>query len=165
MKNKFTKRQFDKLCDENIRKRDYDSIIDLINLRFGEIVLLIKPAIKNKGWFDYGNCTYSGEESGGFFDPKEYNAYIDVGGEWADLPTGFEEEYGENSFPTCWLWTSNEKIKEVIKKIERKYETAAEAKKAKAKKQRETRKENKEKFEKIIRKKLTKEELKHVKFK
>ena len=80
---KITKEQFESLYSDKITKKEYDHIISLITDRFSEIC---KKIIKhhNDMWFDYGNCDYYSENSGGYFDPKEYKNFIEIGGEWVN---------------------------------------------------------------------------------
>ena len=157
--NKITEKEFESLYNSNCTKQNYDKIISKIDDRFYEIVTTLVPSVKKKGWVDYGNCNYESEDSNGYFDPKEYKEEIYVGGEYCFLP----EPYGcDNSFPTRWLWEDFEKeFKSSVERFNREETDEKELKKLK----REKRKELKLKFRKIIESKLTKEELKYVKFK
>lgn len=98
--SKITKQDFDKLYDENISKREYDRIINLINSRFEYIMLKLIPEYNrgSKFWYDYGNGSIDGDISGGFFDPKQYSENIDIIN--AELPLPYED----TGIPTRWLW-------------------------------------------------------------
>ena len=157
---KITKGEFDSLYSSKITKREYDSIIGEIDSRFSEIVLKMKPDLEREGWFDYGNCNYNSENSNGYFDIDDYNKYIDVGGEGANLPQPYED-WG-NCFPTRWLWQDFE---EEFKKEVEKYKKEKESKKSQGKIKRYELKQRKAEFRTIIESKLTKEELKYVCFK
>jgi len=153
-----TKDQFDSLFDENIKKKDYDEIIRLIDERFEEICerFLIK---KNRSaWYSYGNLSYTDEDDEGFFDPHDYKEFIEVAGEYIEGPPGYDL-----SFPTSWLWAENweQEMKETsecsLKTIQKEKEVA--------KKKREDRKDNLARLRISIESKLTPEELKAIKFK
>lgn len=166
---KITKQQFDKLFDENISKKEYDHIIDLINERFSEICLKIIPKPRDRGfWFDYGNCNYDTENSNGYFDPKEYKKEIQVGGMFSGLThpynewSGETDGYMENSFPTRWLWEEFEG--EFADRVKKAKQSIIQEKEL-AKQKLEKKKLKKIEFKKIIMSKLTKEELKYIKFK
>ena len=155
---KITKREFDSLYSDDITKKEYDRIIDKIDSRFSEIVLTLKPDLRKKGWYDYGNCSYDSEESGGYFDTQWYKDEIEIGGEYAYLP----DPYGEY-IPTRWLWEDGFEV-EFSKEVAG-HKKALELKKKKAKETAQKRKLEKVKLRKSIEKKLTKEELKIIKFK
>ena len=153
---KITKKEFNSLYSDDITKKEYDNIIVKIDRRFSEIMiaLLSNPT---KGWFDYGNCSYDSEESGGFFDPKRYEEGISIGGEYSELPEPFLDE-----FPTRWLWEDFqvEFTKEVTE-----HRKVLRLARTKRKESSEKLKLKKAKFRKSIEKKLTKEELKAIRFK
>ena len=153
---KITKEEFEKLYDENISKKEYDSIINKIDERFGEIVKHIAKKHPNM-WYDYGNCDYYSEDSGGYFDPEDYNEFIEVGGEWVNIP----EPYND-SFPTSWLWEDfEEEFETEVKSYKEKKIKKKEAEKTK----KQAKKAEKEKLIVQIKSKLSKEELKVIKFK
>lgn len=154
---KISKEEFDKLYDENITKKEYDRIIEKINVRFSEIMTTLKPALKKKGWFDYGNCDYYSEESGGYFDPQVFKTDISVGGEHSNLKDPFSY-----CIPTRWLW---EPFKAEYNREVKAFEAEEEKRKAKAKERRQERKAEKDKLIKSIKSKLTAEELRVIKFK
>lgn len=164
---KITKEQFDKLYSDNISKKEYDEIINLVDKRFGEVVILVYPKITNgRGWFVYGNYNYNSENDEGYFDLEQYKTEIEVGGEY----TKFPEPYcfcdnGWGYIPTRWLWTDDKEIlKEFNKEVEKcKNEKVKE--KELLKQKREELKNKKAKFREIIESKLTKEELKYILFK
>lgn len=165
---KITKEQFDKLYSKDVSKKEYDNIISKIDERFAEIcnkILLKNP----RRWYDYANCDYNSENSNGYFDPEEYKLEIAIGGEYASLPEPFysypyedKNSYLENCFPTRWLWEDFEKeFKTQVKK----YKLEILKEKEMAKNKRLELKNKKSEFKKIIQSKLTKEELKYIKFK
>lgn len=155
---KITKEEFDKLYTDDITKKEFDRIIRKIDDRFGEIYLTLNPDIKKRGWFDYENCNYESEVSGGYFDHIEYKEYIGIGGEYSELPMPYEYE-----IPTRWLWEENFGVE--FKKEVSEYEKTIELKKKKVKVAEDKRKLKKEKLQKSIAQKLTKEELKIINFK
>lgn len=160
-----TKEQFDRLYDENISKKEYDSIIADVDKRFGEVVLLIQPNICKGGWFVYGNYDYNSEKDEGYFDPSDFQTDIDIGGEF-----NFPEPYcfsdqGNGYIPTRWLWTEDTEIlKEYNSKIDRAKQLKLKEKND-AKSKRAELKVRKAKFKTVIQSKLTKEELKYITFK
>jgi len=80
MSEKITQEEFNRLYSDDISKKEYDAIIAKIDARFSHIMLTLVPSLKKKkGWFDYGNCNYDSEVSGGFFDPEDYKKFIAVG--------------------------------------------------------------------------------------
>jgi hypothetical protein len=153
---KITKKEFDSLYSDDITKKEYDRIINKIDNRFSEIMMTLLPN-PTKGWFDYGNCNYDSEESGGYFDPHWYKEEIEIGGECSYLPDPFGEY-----IPTRWLW---EDFQVEFAKEKAGHRKALEIAKTKKKKAAEKLKLKKEKLRKSIEKKLTKEELKAIKFK
>lgn len=153
-----TKQQFDSLFSDNITRKQYDTIIQQIDERFGEICeKFLRKRNKSRAWYDYGNLYIEDEYSEGHFDPDEYKEYIEINGEWIEPPAGFDF-----SFPTRWLWEAD--WEKEMKKISEDYETQLEARKAKEKKRRETRQQQVELLKASIKAKLTPEELKIVKF-
>lgn len=154
---KITKEEFDKLYSDDIRKKEYDAIIVKINDRFSEIVKTLLPDRDRRAWFDYGNCGYEGGFVG-YFDIQDYKENIQVGGEYISLPPPYIN--GGNKFPTRWLWEDGFKeefYKEVIA-----YKTEAKVKKVIEKQKREAKEKKNKEMEKIIRSKLTDEELRYV---
>lgn len=159
---KITKEQFDKLQSENISKKEYDEIIRLIDDRFGEVVSLVN---KNLVWFVYGNYDYNSADDEGWFDPKGFSEHISIGGE-GNFPEPFcYSDQGFGFIYTRWLWTDDDVIlKEYAAEVaEAKRER--EAAKSLAKQKREELKARKAAMKEIIKSKLTKEELKYIKFK
>ena len=164
--NKLSKDEYLKLYSDDTPKKEYDRIITKIDERFGEVVLLIHPTITSgRGWFVYGNYNYNDERDEGFFDPQEYENEISIGGECEfPEPYCFTNE-GNGYIPTKWLWADNKEIlKEFSQEIKKcKNEKLKEKKLAQQK--RADLKERKSQFKQIIQSKLTKEELKYIKFK
>lgn len=154
---KITKEEFDLLYDENVTKKAYDAIIVKIDKRFMEICLKLLKLTPSKAWYDYGNCNYDAEGSTGFFDPKEFKEEIIVGGEWFEMPAGFD-----NSFPTRWLW---EDFKTEAKEITAKYLAAEKIEKEKAAEKKQNLSKKKKALVESIKGKLTAAELKIVEFK
>ena len=155
---KLNKEEFDKLYSENITKKEYNEIIKKIDRRFSEIMLDLKPSIKKRGWFDYGNCTYTDSNgSYGYFDRTLYEKEIMIGGEYAELPEPFSYY-----IPTKWLWQD---YREEFDSMTREYIENLSKKKAQAKIKAQQRKLKKDKLKLSIKNKLTEEELKIIKFK
>lgn len=165
-KNKIDKDYFDKLYDPNVTKRDYDAIISAIGDRTNHIWrIIIKISSRNLGWWAFSNDVELGDgngSTGGEFDPETDKEFIEVMG---DFTTRDEEEYLFNEgFPTRFLWTDDSEWKnEVLKNIEECYAKHALAKE-KAKQDREQAELKRKETIKIIKSKLTKEELKYVQF-
>lgn len=154
---KITKEQFDSLFDENIKKKDYDHIISLIDQRFGEICekFLVKKN-KHGSWYDYDNASYEDEDSRGSFDPVDYKNDVGIMGEWIEPPPGYDL-----SFPSRWLW---EDFEEELKQEIENYKKLELLKKETAKKKKEEKKEERNRLHAQIKQKLTPEELKTIKF-
>jgi hypothetical protein len=155
-KHKITKKEFDSLYDSNITHKQYNKILEKIDKRFQEIVLTMIPGVRKKGWYDYGNCSYEGENSNGSFDPDEYKDEISVGGEFALLPEPYR---CDNSFPTRWLW---EDFEEEFNDTVLKYKLEEEKESLIQKQNREALKLKKTMIWESVKQKLTKEELKYV---
>lgn len=155
-----TKEQFNKLDTEDITKKEYDEILSLITTRVDEVWRAILKAQNRKlDWYDFQNG--GTEETGpGYFDPRWYREAIPLVGCW----TGWME--GENpfceEFPTRFLWEEN--FLDEVKEETEKYKKEEEDKKAKAELKRAETKKRKAKIRKQIEAKLTKEELKYIKF-
>lgn len=156
---KITESEFLELYSDKITKKRYDEIIAKIDLRFAEIMFVMCPALKRKGWFDYGNCNYDAEESGGYFDPENCEKVIEFAGENYTVPEPYESY---RSFPTSWLWQDFE---EEFHAEVQKFKDEKEQEKQTAKMKREALKVKKAEMRKIIESKLTKEELKFITFK
>lgn len=164
---KINKEDFDKLYQDDITVKEYNRIIVLIDNRFGEVVLLIEPKM-NQGynWFVYGNYDPESKMDDGEFDLAEYSQEIPIGGRNCGLKKPYDLGIDNMSFiPTRWLWTDDESIiKEYNEEVEKSREkdvTKAEHSKLKSLE----RKRKKQEFKTLIESKLTKEELKYIKFK
>ena len=116
---KITKEEFDSLYSDSITKKNFDAIMQKIDKRFGEIVEILIPKMPQRGWYDYGNCSYGrDDESGGYFDKDDYKENIVVGGEYARLPLPYD-----NCFPTRWLWQDfEEEMKLAVDKYKEEFE-------------------------------------------
>jgi len=110
-----TKKQFDLLYSDDVTKKEYDAIIRQIGERFDEICRkFIRKTNKSRAWYAYGNWEWYGSE--GFFDPAEYQEYIEISGEWIEPPPGYDL-----AFPTRWLWEENweKEMKQVSEEYEK----------------------------------------------
>lgn len=155
---KITKEEFDSLFSIDITKRKYDEIIDRINSQafeiFKEILTLQNRDYKNFYWFDYDNFDPDGPD--GFFDPEKYKENIFFAGDFKQFPV-----YG-NYFPTRFLWEDFES--EVLKETKEAIDQQKKENQEKIKKIQE-KEEKRKKIIESIQSKLTKEELKLIKFK
>lgn len=153
-----TKEQFDKLYSPDVTKREYDEIIEVIDQRVDEIVKVMVPDLRKKGgWYDYDNLDYDDEGHRGHFDINKYKEIVYLNGQ-----INFPEPYFENAFPTRWLWEDFES--EFRAEVEKdKTQKATE----KERKQHAAQKAEEKRFQMTaqIRAKLSKEELKYIKFK
>lgn len=149
---KITKEQYLKLYDPNTPHGEWSIIIQLINERFDEIIKSISTKFR---WWDYDNCTNSGE---GFFEPKHYKTddYIVFDGDYL-IPVPFDE-----GFPIRWLW---EDFKEEFDKKVEAEKIRIQSEKERNKFNRSALKLKKQEMKKIIVSKLSKDELKYIKFK
>lgn len=158
-----TKQIIDQLNDENIIKKNYDKIIDLINKKVGLIweTICDKSNRPMKWWafsndIEYGNGNGS---SGGSFDIKHDYEFIEIIGENQSHKSNYYEL--NDGFPTEFLWIDYKKaIDDHLRYVSQK-EVEEKNKKNLAK--------DKSKAEKAriingIKKKLNAEELKLVKF-
>lgn len=160
-KVKLTKEIFDKLFDPDIKKSEYDEIIGLCEERFWDIWTKAAKALGVKiDWYDFHN--EAGEYSPGYFDPYEYDVEIGVTGKWSGQ---YEDEDLLSWFPTKYLWQDDEKVIEELLKEKERLQAKKFQKKSDAKAKREALKIKKAEMKKIIESKLTKEELKFIKFK
>lgn len=153
-----TKEQVESLFNGKVIKNEYDKIIHQIDKRFDEICKKFLSIKKSYGWYDYDNICHYEFNSNGYFDPERYREYISITGEWIKPPDGFDL-----NFPTRWLWEENWE-REMQKTIEE-YKKQTIVKKHQIKNRQETKKQKKELLITNIKSKLTKEELKIVKFK
>jgi hypothetical protein len=153
---KISKEDFDSLYSNTITKREYDAILRDIDYRFSRIIEHICPRVHEYGgWFDYD--TIGEDENQGVFDPKKYMDFIYTRVERHRLPKPYEQ-----GIPTRFLWEDFEsEVKREIDKFRKKEENI----KITAKQKRENLKQRKKQFKEIIQSKLTKEELKFIKFK
>ena len=153
---KITKEEYLSLYDENISKKNYDTIISKIDARFYNI---IKGISTRFSWFDYDNENGECNKSG-YFEPKRYKEtdYISFSGSYS-IPLPYSICDG---IPIRWLWEDyEEEFKSEVKKEEIKKFKMKEIEKTK----RGELKDKKSKIKEIIRSKLTKEELKFIEFK
>jgi hypothetical protein len=161
------KERVNKLYDYNISKREYDEIIDEINNRVSKIWMEICKISKRRvKWHAFRNDVELGDgngSTGGSFDPRADVEFIELGGDY-DYDYDRDGDYA-HGFYTRFLWTEDEVWKqEVIETIE------ANKRKLKIEKQKKKEKELTVKAEHdrivaIIKSKLTKEELKYIRFK
>jgi hypothetical protein len=147
-----TKEMFDKLYDDNITRKEYNSIIEIIALEVDEIWRFILNANNRKiHWWDFAN--EGGENNPGRFDPEEYRERIEIAGDFTRRHSG---EY-DDGFPTSFLWTD---YKPIVIEYYKKIAEADEAKRL-AKIVNNSRKKE---LIASIKSKLTAEELKIIKF-
>ena len=165
--NPIPKETIDRLYDLNIPKREYDKIISEIGDRTRYIWKEICSLSKRKmHWWAFSNDVElrSGDGStGGEFDPEEYKDFIRIIGDIDEICDGYYAY--DNEFPTYFLWMEDEEWqKEVLENIK---ESANKIKleKEKNKRKREERKRKQAEMMVVIKNKLTKEELKYIKFK
>lgn len=161
---KITKVLVNKLSSSDITKRDHEKIIAAINAKVNEIWrFIIKISGRELDWWAFQNDVSYGHgngSSGGEFDPVADAELIEIHGEntYLDLD---KYEYNEG-FPTSFLWTDYETIvKEHVKAVKA-FHSKKKEQKATA---REQRKLKRAEVMESVKKKLTKEELKFIKFK
>lgn len=152
---KLDKKEFDMLYDDNISKKQYDSIIDKIDRRFFYIGTVIVNKTRGPFSMDYGNYNYEDREYG-HFDPREYKEEIEFSS--GIVPAPYSSQY----IPTKWLYTDFE---EEFTKNVNDHKLVIQKEKELKKLKYIQNKENKIKFKSIICSKLTSEELKYIKFK
>jgi hypothetical protein len=155
-----TKELIEKLSDENISKKEYDSIIAAIGDKVDEIWrFIIATSGRKLYWWAFSNDVSLGHgngSTGGEFDPATDKDFIDIEGENKWLDNEFYE-YNEG-FPTRFLWEDyrTEVTNHVEDTIKKKKEDAI-------KKNNET--HAKKELVESIKKKLTPEELEIIHFK
>ncbi len=143
---KLTKKQFDRLYDESITKKEYDEIIRKVDNRLAEILERLFRFSKNKdSWWEYADDEFQPD------DCKDYIA-IDVEGKLNDVV----DYLYYDGIPTRWLWDDG--FESEHKKNLDKYNEMLQ----KEKTLKQTLQKDKIKIHKSIKDKLTKEELKHV---
>lgn len=150
-----------------ITKAEYDEIIENISDRVHHIWSnLCKMNGRQIEWYAFSNDIedHNGNGiTGGHFDPYEHKDWIELIGDFDRIKA--EEYIYNDGFPTKYLWTQDDKWKaEVIENYEYSINKAKLDKEAK-KNGRLNLKNKKEEMKNIIKSKLTKEELKFIKFK
>ena len=157
---KITELEFKLLYDENITKKRYEEIILKINNRFNYICskFVIKTS-RHQSWFDYGNTcqTHQDFETDGYFDPNDYLEWIEIGGKYIKPSPGYDL-----GVPTKWLW---EDFEDELKQVMIKHRKEEQKVKRQQEKRRKERGKERITLEQSIRKKLTLEELKIIRFK
>jgi hypothetical protein len=149
-----TKKDFDKLYDEDISKKLYDTIIGKVESRFYEIMTTIFPSTMV---YDYGyEVTVDGRE----FEPNVYKENITFSVEECSVPSPWDLLC---CVPTKWLWSENY-LDEWNLEIQ-KHEDKELEKKEKQKFNRQKRNGQREIVIDSVSKKLTPEEMKWVQFK
>lgn len=151
---KIPKADFDRLTSDSITKKDYDILLKCISSRVHEIVMFMCGG-KYK-WYDFAN--EDGEGKPGWFDPVWYKDDIELTGSFT-----FPDPYfNPPSFPTRWIY---EDFEEEFKRTVEGNAEVVKKQKAEEKAKREARKAKREEMITLIKSKLTKEELRFVKFK
>ncbi len=152
---KILKEQFDRLTSDDITKKDYDTLVKDIHSRVNEIVMFM--CNKNFDWYDFSNEGGT-ESSPGWFDPVWYKDFVEITGH-IKFPPPYDNPLG---FPTRWIW---EDFEEEFKRDVDGYVDVVKERRAAEKAKREARKAEKAKMIEVIKSKLSKEELKFIKFK
>jgi len=154
--NKLTLEEYQSLYSDKITKGEYDRIIDKIDKRF---LYIMETICTRLNWYDYDN---GWKETNGHFEPNKYhanrNSYINFDGEYT-LPPPYNTC---PDIPIKWLW---EDFEENFKKEVSDFKTQKEHEKIKLKNQRIELKAKKVAMKRLIQSKLSKEELKFIKFK
>lgn len=142
---------------ESITKANYDKTIEKISGRINYILRTLNPKLK---WWDFDDIPMSHgefcENGGGHFDPKLYGTFVSFVGE------GFQKDFQElemmwERFPTRWIWSEFEpEYKQMLADEAARKAAEAEKRKLKASKGKNVKE--------TIKKKLTREELKAIKF-
>lgn len=155
----FSKEKFDHFLSENVTRKEIQILTDEIGERIEEILVILssynKPTIRipNGFWWCYENN----------FSWDKNTTHIDLMGSTTLLEPYETLRYETLRIPIHWLWSENF-IDEYIKEVEaviREKKKRKEAARNKTKKW----KEDAAHFRKVIEGKLTKEELKYIKFK
>ena len=160
---KITKEEFDSLFSDDISKKKYDDIIHRIGKRVDEVWRnILKLQGKKLDWYDYdngGGRDNNGDPIYGNFYPEMYKETITFTGEWS----GGDYDLPYNDYiPTNFLWEDYEE--KVLKDI-KSYKENKERKKIENTAKRLELKERRKVMIESIKSKLTKEELRFIKFK
>jgi len=155
----------DEMLDENISKKRYKEIEVIVNEKAQAVWYEICHICGRKiVWWGFSNDVELGNgngSTGGTFDPEIYYDEIEMIGHYTNSKKYYDlYDYG---FPTRFLWEENWQ-NEVVENCE-KYKTKQEEKKAKEKIKRKENKILKSEIQAKIKSKLTKDELKYIKFK
>jgi len=161
-----TREDMEKLASDDITVKEQKDLQNRFNEKCGQIWHFIcKKYNKKLDWFSFSNDTEydSGDGSdGGYFDPKDYSEYVEFIG-------GYKRTYDDfpfdNGFDTSLLFVSDSDWQDHIERAVIDWKDEVEADKAAAKQKRENQKALKKAMKEQIIKKLTKEELKFIKFK
>lgn len=151
---KIPKADFDKLTSDSITKKEYDKLVESIHSRVNEIVMVMCNG-KYK-WYDFAN--EDGEGKPGWFDPIWYKKEVELTGSFT-FPAPYDNP---PYFPTRWIY---EDFEDEFKKTVEENGELIRKQKAEEKAKREARKIKKLEMMKIIKSKLSKEELRYIKFK
>lgn len=154
--HKISLEDYESLYDPEITKSNYDAIIGKIENRFGYIM---KTICTKLSWFDYDN---GWENNNGYFNPNEYHSgpdsYITFQGDYK-LPPPYNTC---PDIPIRWLW---EDFEEEFRKEVNEFKEKESRRKQEMREKRIAAKEKRASIKSIIQSKLTKEELKFIKFK
>lgn len=154
------KQEFDLFSSDDITVGKRNKIEQKINERFSYIVeTIFKTFDKKCDWYDYDNGSANQDDPPGYFDADRYKNTVFFTGEWRGSLIGFED----NSFPTKWLWIDD--IENIIQKEINQRKQLILKKKKQTQQARQDRQINIEAMKKQIISKLTKEELKCIRFK
>lgn len=145
---KITEEQYYKVGSEDITIKERNQILDSLENRKEEIVFLLYPNMKGEDF------SFSGE-----YGNNEFIHIVGPGDKFKE-PYRFSW-HNCGYFPARWLWTDNKDILKEYNKNLNLYKKQEQERKENFKKE----KERIRKIQKSIKSKLTKEELKYIKFK
>lgn len=151
---KIPKEQFDRLTSDSITKKEYDKLLGNISSRVHEIVMFMCNG--KYSWYDFANEDEEGKP--GWFDPVWYKDEIELTGVFTFPPPYFDPPY----FPTRWIY---EDFEDEFKRTVEGNAEVVKKQKAEEKAKREAKKVKKLEMISLIKSKLSKEELKYIKFK
>jgi hypothetical protein len=159
---KLTKQDLANLSSDDITKREYNNLISRISDRVDTIWRKIcKISGRKLDWWAFENDVDLGNgngSTGGEFDPESDRDFITIIGD----VTRNDSEY-DDGFPTRFLWEDDWE-KEVVQSLEADKKEKLKAKQS-AKQKREDLKIERNINIRLIKAKLTKEELKYITFK
>jgi hypothetical protein len=164
---KISKEEYYSIFSDDITKKNYNSLVSKITDRCNFIIRKIAEVQDIKvNWWDFDNYPSNVDDGNGHFDAKKNDKFITFDGDFDDSKIESDAVFlTDLQFPVEFIWMDDEDITKEVKSKFEKNKKELEEKKAKIKERTEALKKTKKEMIDKIKSKLTKEEIRFIKFK